>query len=478
VIGDELVMESRSLKKVIIPRLASAFNYGRNNLALFRLLCDLQYQGVQGSYTLDLEQYFPGMAHYPRVVYKQTILCAAVWHLSAQELRELKEAGPTEAVIRFKVLRDKLKIPAVIALSRFDQQLVFNLDREDEVVFLLDCLKLADKAVLQEFFLPAGRAVVKAEKPLVNQFVAFLYREETVYPGTRAPEPVARRQVGKEYILGSRWLYLKLYCLPAIANDLLVKKLLPLLTQFKQPDLLSWFFIRYHDAGYHIRLRLEIREPVAGDILAALKKRLAETVRYHLIREYQADTYRREMERYGPDMIEPVEAFFYGSSELVIRYIKVAGRRSFPYSYHSLAFVSVSYLLDRFMAVADDRVAFLEQMVHTFYAEFATDKSLKIGLDQKFRELKAEINRLLGNGGYYKSLDLEKWADLYAVKIAGLLKKAALFKPKRRMQLLADLVHMHLNRLFVDRQRNQELIVYYCLYKHQLSVNARQKKHN
>jgi len=476
VAGDELILESKSRGKTIVPRLASAYNFSRNNLALFRLLCDLQYQGLQGNYTFDLEQYFPGMAHYPRVVYKKTILSPAIWHLSAKNLKGLSETSEDEAIIQFKILKDSLRLPSFVALSQFDQQLVFNIDRKNEIAFLLNCLKPMETAVLQEFILPAGATVISEGRPLINQFIAFLYKNGEAYPDKRTSDTITDPKVQQDYILGSKWLYLKIYCSPAIANDLLAKKLLPLLSQFDATELLSWFFIRYRDSGYHIRLRLKINEAAVGNILGRLKKRLADTVRYHLIREYQADTYRREMERYGPDIIVLVESFFYGSSELILRYIKVAGRKSFPYSYHSLAFVSVTYLLNCFIPEITDQVAFLEQMVHTFYAEFSTDKSLKIDLDQKFRELKAEINRLLTIKNYYPSLKLTMWSDIYSVKIADLLKKTELFTAKRRNQLLADLIHMHLNRLFVDRQRNQELIIYYCLYKYQLSAKAIRKK--
>ena len=295
------------------------------------------------------------------------------------------------------------------------------------------------------------------------------------YRGIKQDLP-AKHHVSQDFILGSKWLYLKLYCTPAIANDILIKKMLPLLQQFNETELITWFFIRYRDSGYHIRLRLKINEAALGHVLTMLKKRLADTVHYHLIREYQADTYRREMERYGPDIIALVESFFHGSSELILWYIKAATRKSFHYSYHSLAFVSITYLLNCFIPEINDQIIFLEQMVNTFYAEFSTDKSLKIDLDQKFRELKTEINGLLTNESYYASLKLTKWAKLYSTKIMALLKVTALFTAKRRSQLLADLIHMHLNRLFIDRQRNQELIIYYCLYKHQLSIKAIKQK--
>jgi thiopeptide-type bacteriocin biosynthesis protein len=234
--------------------------------------------------------------------------------------------------------------------------------------------------------------------------------------------------------------------------------------------------VRYRDSGYHIRLRLKIRDDAVGHVLSRMKTKLSESVRFHLIREYQADTYRREMERYGPDVIELVEEFFYGSSALVLNYLKAAEKRSFPYTYHSLAFVSVTFLIESFIADADERLMFLERMVALFYTEFATDKSLKIDLDQKFRELKVEVHSLSQNEDYYKSLKLTRCAELYAVKVTAVVRAASHFNRKRNTQLLADLIHMHLNRLFVDRQRNQELIIYYCLYKYRISAKAIEKK--
>jgi thiopeptide-type bacteriocin biosynthesis protein len=473
VVGDELVLESQAQQKVIIPRLTSAYNYSRNNLAIFRLLCDLQYQGLQGSYAFSLTNYFPGMAYYPRVVYKQTILSPATWHLSTQDLKELQRLSRNDSIAKFRSIIEQHKLPNILALSKFDQQLVFNIDNEAEIIFLVDCLKGGEQAVLQEFFLPNDQTVQTEQgKTLCNQFISFLCKREAVYSGLPNIEDISGLKKQKEYIVGSKWLYLKLYCNPAIANDVLTKKLLPLLKNLNQSELQSWFFIRYRDPGYHIRLRLKIKETAVGTVLTKLKRRLSKSVSYHLIREYQADTYRREMERYGDDMIELIEYYFYGSSELVAQYINLVGKRTFAYSYHSIAFVSVYELLVRFLPDITERISFLEKMVKLFYAEFATDKSLKIDLDQKYRELKTEIISLITNEAYYHQLRLLPYAELFSNGIQNILKRVIAFSSKRKHQLLADMIHMHLNRIFVDKQRNQELIVYYCLLKYQLAVRA------
>jgi thiopeptide-type bacteriocin biosynthesis protein len=459
VVGNELILESAVLKKRIIPRLSSAYNYTRNQLTVFRLLCDLQYQGIKGSYALRMEQHFPGLSFYPRVVFKDSVLCPAIWRLSPDELSVQGEG--------FARLRKKLGLPARIALTRHDQQLIFNLDKEEEVTFFLECVKGMDHVTLQEFLVSSGDAGI-------NQFAAFLYQTEQTYQGYQSESPGKHITVHPEFILGSKWIYLKVYCAPSAANELLVKKLLPVLERLSAQELLSWFFIRYRDPDNHIRLRLKIKEAAVGSVLTRLKKRFSGTVRLHVIREYRADTYRREVERYGADIIHLVEAFFHRSSALILQYLKMAGRRSFPYTYHSLAFVSVHYLLNAFIPDNDARVVFLKQMVHTFYTEFAGDKSLKIDLDQKFRAIKNEIG-FLAEQGYYEALKLEGAAKDFHSSIKRIVHASRSFPLSRKDHLLADMIHMHLNRLFTDRQRSQELIVYYCLYKHLLSIKARSR---
>jgi thiopeptide-type bacteriocin biosynthesis protein len=473
VIGNQLILESKSLDKVIVPRLSSAYNYNRNQLSIFRFLCDMQYQGIQGSYAFSLENFFPGMPNYPRVMYKGTVLCAAIWHLSAEEVKRLNGLKKQDAIQMFKVRKEQIKLPAMVALSRFDQQLVFNTENDAEIGFLLDTIKSsAHPVVLQEYLLPDKVVVDYNGRKMVNQFLASLYHTNELFSGVTSNHQIRDGKVKSDFILGSKWLYLKLYCNPATSNDILSKKLLPFIKQLDEAEVQSWFFIRYQDTGYHIRLRLKIREKSTGGVLRQLKNRLKDTINYHLIREYQADTYRREMERYGADIIELVEDFFGGSSELVLRYINRTRLKSFKYSYHSLAFVSVEHLLQAFITDINDQIEFLEQMVNMFYSEFSLDKSLKIDLDQKYREIKTEISGLLSAENYYNSLDLDAAFNTYSLRTAKLAKRSSSFGLQRKTQLLADLIHMHLNRLFVDRPRNQELVVYYALYKYHLTQRA------
>ncbi|MGF7079737.1 thiopeptide-type bacteriocin biosynthesis protein [Mucilaginibacter sp. UYCu711] len=474
IVNDQVVvLESARLKKIIVPRLPSAYNYNLNDLAVFKFLGDMQFQGIRSNFTLDLEVLFPGMESYPRVIYGNTILSAAKWNLGKNERQRLSAVPFDLALKEFKGLRERLKLPDVIGLSNGDQQLVFNLNKSEEVRFLLDNLKNTKHITLHEVFLPEKGPVYSApQRPLINQFIALLYQDKQIYQAINKTDKKKRTATKKDYIIGSKWLYLKLYCHPGMANDLLCRVIMPILNHFGADVLKSWFFVRYRDSAYHVRLRIQIEGDILKEILVRLKAKLEGKVKYNLIREYQADTYRREVERYGADIIKFMEDFFYADSALVIHYIKRSTLKSFPYPYHSLAFKSVFYLTNAFFPDINERFSFLETMTDIFYKEFAGDKTLKIDLDQKYRELKQKINQLLNDPRFYRRTNLESYQQNFDTQAQAIVIYANKFSLERKRQLLADMIHMHLNRIFIDRQRNQELIVYYCVYKYSLSLKA------
>jgi hypothetical protein len=63
--GEEVVLRSRSLGKRLVPRTASAYNHRRSDLPLFRLLMDIQYQGLTVDLLPSLREIIPGLSYYP-----------------------------------------------------------------------------------------------------------------------------------------------------------------------------------------------------------------------------------------------------------------------------------------------------------------------------------------------------------------------------------------------------------------------------
>lgn len=85
----EVIIHSQSLNKRLVPRMASAYNYTRSDLPIFRLLCDIQNQSLITNPLFKLEDLLPGLNYYPRVQYKNIVISPAKWRIKKRRLSGL-----------------------------------------------------------------------------------------------------------------------------------------------------------------------------------------------------------------------------------------------------------------------------------------------------------------------------------------------------------------------------------------------------
>ena len=469
----EILLESKKLGKRVIPRLSSAYNYNHSDLPIFRFLCDLQHQSIQSNLTLSLSFMFPGLNFYPRIEYKNTILTLATWYLKKEDFESLAIADVEKSKARFNAFRKKWQLPKVISLGKLDQQLVFDLDNVKEVGFFLYCIKSEQEIRVQEFLLPDTCSASQSKSKLfISQYIAFLYTNENVYQPMLHRTDTKLYTVKRAFVPGSKWLYLKIYCHPSVANQFLSDFLLPLLNTRVMRKLDCWFFVRYTDPGYHLRLRFKIQDQNVGPILEKFKKRIASHPQFNVIQEYQADTYLPELERYGADTMLLVEDFFNASSNLTIHFLKNYPDSGSPYPDYSFAMRSVLQLMVVFYPEVDKQLIFLNRMTNTFYAEFAEDKSLKVDMDKKYRLVKNEISLFMNDVNFFAQLKLETLQQKMLEQVSLILQARTKADAEKTAQLLADLIHMHINRMFAENQRRHELLLYYFLLKYQTGKKA------
>lgn len=450
---DELVLEDARTGKRVFPRLPTAFNYRRNELALFRLLCDLQYQGLRADLGFDLARLFPGMNYYPRVVCGRTIIGLATWYLDQAELDGLRRGSDN-----LDAFRERRGLPRLVRMGSSDQQLVFDLGDPEGSAFFLACLAHKSAVYLQEY-LSSDSSVHTEEGPLAGQYIAFLTRQMKETQGASPHYPAGKR--GRQFVPGSDWLYLKFYCSPAGANTLLEKMVIPVISRYDR-EIACWFFVRYTDPEFHLRVRVRFRDPagVAG-LLIAFRDRLKKAGAGELVRDMIVDTYQRELERYGPRYIRQAEAVFHAGSVWF-------GSRLTADPFGTALVTAWRMIRCFFEGREADRFAAL--MSDSLLQEFRADKPLRVALDRKYRDLRPAILEMLGadqDGRQDDGLFAE--TRRMAAMMAG-------ENGQRKRRMLADLVHMQLNRTFAERQRQQEMFVYYCLHKFRVAVRARLKK--
>jgi thiopeptide-type bacteriocin biosynthesis protein len=466
----QVLLESVKLGKRVIPRLATAYNHRHNGLSLFRFLADLQYQEVRANLTFSMESYFPGFDFYPRVLAGGVIICLARWHIGERGLSELvseAEAGLPAAIRDF---RSRYGLPQRISLGNTDQQLVFDLGDLQECRFFVECIRGLKKVTLVEYLLP-GRSLKTGNKPLAGQYVALLSHALQVYPATVAAVRKSRAKKERNFLPGGEWLYVKIYCTPESADLLLAEVIGPVIRANRQYGD-HWFFIRYFDKAHHLRLRFRMVPEQQGQLLAALKKSMQRSGHTELIRDYQGDIYRREMERYSGDLIEEVEAVFCAGSRLSLAWTGLAAAgKTVPYSNFQLGVVTAFRMAGAFFSGADV-AGFFRLMSARFLRGFSGGKPLRTELDNKYRDMRKDLAA---------ALELKLPRGVLGMAMRALLDQLALVGGiatdtiENRQALLADLIHMQLNRTFQIKQRQQELMVYYFLEKYTTSKEAQSR---
>lgn len=474
--NEQVILRSAKHKKVVIPRLTSAYNYNLNKLPLFYFLGDVQYQYSKSHFTLDMRYYFPGLSFYPRVEYKSAVLHLATWVLNKEEIAALSIENEQQLFADFYSIALRLRLPQVFSLVQGDQQLVFYRERESDILLLAESIKNKSEVVLKEYLQDdKTNSIVKDGRGdgYISQFNAFLYSQEPILPNSKRSHLKQPAQVKRDFVLGSEWLYLKIY-VPKIAISGLMLKIKPLLKRtYKHGGIKKWFFIRYEDHAPHIRLRLKIAPEDLGEVLLVFKQKLEKSIYQHVIREYQADTYNREMERYQAGNYDQTEDFFWRSSELVMQFYRMEKLSSEQASPHLFALFSARDLLDVFMPDKTEQLQFTQLNYQQFMLEF-DDKKIAFELDKKYRELSKSINSTLRDSAFYRNLSLKAAAANF-IRSAQVLAQSMDMQEGVSKSFLSAIIHMHLNRIFVDEPRKQEMIVYYFLNKYLISDIARRK---
>ncbi|MFP2928922.1 lantibiotic dehydratase, partial [Pyxidicoccus sp. 3LG] len=316
-----LVLRSRRLGREVIPRMSHAHNYHSIGLGPYRFLGQLQQQGV-------LNMAFSwgplGDAPFlPRVVHGQAVLALACWRVDAEAL---KAWGATRGAARFQALqrfRREARLPRWVCLRDGDNQLPIDLDNVLSVDTFVQLARGRPHGVtLEELYPGPGELCVTGpDGRYVHEVVLPFHRREPLGQAPRARTTPAAPALVRTFPPGSEWLYAKLYTGMATADRLLTLTLAPVLRRLTAAGAVShWFFLRYGDPDWHLRLRLHgAPERLHAEALPALQAACASALTSGESWRLQLDTYEREVERYGgPAGIELAEQLLAADSEAVL----------------------------------------------------------------------------------------------------------------------------------------------------------------
>ncbi|WP_299211114.1 thiopeptide-type bacteriocin biosynthesis protein [uncultured Dokdonia sp.] len=287
------------------------------------------------------------------------------------------------------------------------------------------------------------------------------------------------------FLLGEEWFFFKIYLGPETSEVFLTEEFYNIVNHLLKNNIITeWFFIRYADPDYHLRIRLRLKKQEdIGVLIQKILPSIKLYVDHGLIWNYQIDTYKRELERYGSNTIDFSEDIFYFDSMFILSFLKYYKENDSNENLRWLSGLSaIDSLLDSFKCDLDTKIFISNFLKESYYKEFGVSKIFRQELSKKYRANKKEIEFFLTKS-YCNDKNYDFLSNLINTKEEN-IKGPCLDIIDSEAQgtldvsinsLICSHIHMLCNRLFLVKNRANELVIYDFLFRYYQSLKARRK---
>lgn len=437
----QLILYSLKYQKRVIPHLNSAYNPHRDEFPLFRLMMDLQLEGLNLTAEFQLENFLPGLDYYPRVKVGEVILQKANWVLYEKDLSGLHQKKDfQDRRVWFDEIAERMGIPNRFLWKQGDQGLVFNRDQEFEMKVFFKCIFDQSKVIFQECLaIDQSKLSDDREKAYAHEFLAFYYPKPELRPAIASFPRVLHHKAAD-----SGWRTLQVYIQPDQQDRFLLECISPLCLHKKEYIFDCWFYIRYDDdLGPHLRLRFKRKTSILNQIfcqrLLALQNQWMQIA---YVQNVTVHSYFPEVKRYACfGMIRTHRLFEKSSCGMLLKCLSEDID-------HRLCYILVFLLLlDRKL----ESLTLGQLSMEPFYLQKPVDPE---GWNQWFRSHRQNL---------IQQLSLIKRSDkvlkyLHQQNYNG--------KPDQEVKdYFGSIFHMQVNRLFDQDQTAKEWACFYLLTK-------------
>jgi len=494
VVRERVVLTSGRLGRRVIPRLSTAHNTSRESLGAYRFLAALQFQGRAaflgwGWGALESAPFLP------RVRHGRLILARARWRVEKGEIAPLLGAEGAKRQTRVRAWRRRRDLPREVMLVDGDNELWVDFENVLSLESFLALVKERPELVLREVCPAPGELC--AEGPEGHFFheliVPFVRRPRPAKPEAR-PSPTPRPPTGepggagiptpptvvRRFAPGSRWLFAKLYCGTATGDRILAEAVAPLAEELLAAgEIRRWFFIRYGDPQWHLRVRFEgepdrLRQAVEPRLTVLFARLLGgeagagDSAAAGGVWKVQLDTYEREVERYGgPEGIELAEEIFFHDSRTVVALLGLCGGDRGARQRWQLTLAGMDRLFDDFSFPVERRLAVAEAMGEGLGHRFR-EEGLRARLADRLRAERPDLEAVLGEDGARGGPEWEAGLAVLAERSRALAPvveeltrrdRAGRLRPALG-EIVPSLVHMFVNRACRSAGPEHERVLY------------------
>lgn len=478
-----VVLRSARLNKEVRPQLTNSHN-SRQGQPLYRFLNDVQGQQVNPGFLWRWGQ-FNEEPYLPRVEYENFIVSRERWLLRRRDIDGMLKPALDKYLNDFRNLHH---VPRYVVLSQGDNELVIDLDNETSRDHLVQQLKRTDVTLNEFLHSPENCFIKGADGSYSNEIILPMGTIHPAFPALAFPGQ-NKTMPERFFAPGSEWLYVKIYggnkTLEAVLTEI-IQPFADKLLREKAID--KWFFIRFNDPDNHIRVRFHRSDNLSAwmDLLPQLNTALEPLLRTNQLTRIMLDTYTREIERYGADTMLEGETLFFADSIAVTSFLDcIAGDEGEQLRWQ-MGLYSIDCLLNDFGYSLDQKQRLLGNLRQSFFSEFNSNKKrfalmLERSLNEKYRAHYQKIRDTLS--GALTDVDeilvcFKNRSAVHSEAVRSIKEKVALFaNPQVALNgLMASYIHMCMNRLFISRQRNHELVIYHYLNKYYESQIARERQ--
>ena len=445
-----------------------------------RFLADVGEDGIRQLNAFDWGV-ASGLPYLPRVKWGRILLRPAQWRICRQTAEPLMHSRDLASFAgRLREWRTEWQVPRFVYLTVIDNRLLLDLEdlRHVEILFQ-ECGRYAGVGTLQiQEMLPTfdNCWVMGDKSPYLTELVVMLFNSDAQLLSGRRCEGVGANSIKKSQlsprdkmgtcspirakVLGSDWMYLKLYCGPDVQDDLLRGPLYEFLTEDTVRSAYSrFFFLRYADPEPHLRVRLySTPDLVTKELIPRACSLAKDLVASEWCSKASFDTYEREIERYGGRRgITCAERLFSIDSWLALQLLLASPQEQEAVGRIRLGVLVANWLLDSLGLDLTRKVSWCRQFSQYRQAAGPLYRQEKHALRDLLISDQQTLSDLIGNQFAepllsFKSDLLPVGRELRKLDVNGILTRTL-------EELTASFIHMHCNRLFgLDRGAEERIL--------------------
>lgn len=465
---NELMFFSKRLEVRVIPRLSTAHNHTLSSIPAYLLLCQSQYQREHG-YLAWQWGHLNFQTYLPRVMLGNVVLSREKWTLDVRGQSKVDLASEVR-----KFLNDA-NVTRYVTIKDGDQELLIDTENILHLNLLNDKLKANNRIVFEESLINLAQASFvrneRGNQSFNNELVIPFLGPARTYSGFpnlwKGYTEKLANSIEHTFGIGSKYIYIKIYCNKTFSSKLLIDLFAPICeTLIEKRFIVSFFFLRYFDPNYHLRLRMLCNNE--ADIWGVWEL-LFDAVNKSKIRSYiydiRSESYVKELQRYKFECHSFVENIFYNDSIFSLSIIRATCKINQDKIFQIAVYSTMRYVDELFLTTTE-RAKFVTDCFERFKYEFnkSDDKTIKSALARFYQKYKQEIFYGLQDTNSLRELGIGDCLDqLHVANSQSYYYISSMLFAEEKFDLVASIIHMHLNRLFVDRPRENEYLVYLFL---------------